>query len=74
MQGFEVGDLNLVINELYKNELDARDFILKPKETQKMDVIAILQKYHQVASMGTSTGEESMNRATDGVSSCDDTI
>ena len=32
MQGFNMGDLNLVFDELYKNELNARIFIVKPKE------------------------------------------
>ena len=72
MQDFEMGDLNLVFNELYKNDLDARAFKVKPKEIQKMDLIAIIQKHHQSASMGTSVGEGSMTRATDGVSSGDD--
>jgi len=69
-----MGDLNLIFNELYKNELDARAFIVKSKKIQKMDVIAILQKRHRVANMGTSTGEGSVNMAAERVSSGDDTM
>ena len=61
--------LNLVFNELYENELDARAFIVKPNEIQKMDVITILQKNHSVADIGTLVGEESVNMATNDVSS-----
>ena len=75
MQGFEMGGgLNLDFTELYKNELDAKAFIVKPQEIQKMDVIAILRKYHRVANMGTLMGEGSVNKVTDGISSRDGTI
>ena len=32
MRGFDIGDLNLVFDELYKNELNVRVFIVEPKE------------------------------------------
>jgi len=38
MQGFEMRDLNLIFNEIHKNELDVRAFIVKPKEIHKMDI------------------------------------
>ena len=60
--------------EHYKNELDAKAFIVKPQEIQKMNVIAILRKYHRVANMGTFMGEGSVNKVTDGISSRDGTI
>jgi len=47
-----------VTNKLYKNELDARAFIVKPKEILKIDVIAIPQKHHRIVNMGISVGEE----------------
>ena len=31
-------DLNLIFNEIHKNELDVRAFIVKPKEIHKMDI------------------------------------
>ena len=51
MQGFKMGDLNLVFNEIYKNELDARAFMVKPKEIQRTDVIVIIHKHHHAANM-----------------------
>ena len=74
MQEFVMGDLSLVLTEVYKNELDVKAFIVKPQEIRKMDVITILPKYHWVANMETSIGEESVNEAMIDISSGDATI
>jgi len=62
---FKMGDLKLVFNELYKNELDVNTFIVKPQEIQRMEVIEIIRKHDRVA-MRNLMGDGSVKGATDG--------
>ena len=57
-------DLDVVFTELYKNELDAKTFIVKPKEMQRKVVLAIIGKHCGMPNMGNSVGAGSVQGGT----------
>ena len=74
MDGFEMEDLDVVFTELYKNEIDAKTFIVKPKEMQRKVVLAIIRKHCGMPNMGNSVGREVCRGERDGTLSADDTV
>lgn len=61
MNGFDQRDLNLVFNDLYKNELDAKTFIIKSQEVQKNEVVDLLRKYGRMPMLGSADHKRNIN-------------
>lgn len=74
MKGFDQRDINLVFNELYKNELDAKAFIVKPQKVQKDEVVDILRKHGRMPMPESACHERTVNDVYGDESFLDETL